>query len=101
MAKRKHNMSTGEAIKILANESKQMKQQILSMFEGLQRLDMIIRDYSALFERYIEHTEDGQSFVDKMKTLIEEKTTNDKKSNEQVDEENTDGDKRDEKVGTE
>ena len=101
MGKRKPKMSTGEAVKILANESKQMKAQILNMFEAMQRTDMIVRDYAALFERYIEHTEDGDAFVSKMKKLIEEKVEDDKKANEQSDNEDTDGDKQDEGVGTE
>ena len=101
MAKRKQpKMSTGDAVKILANESKQMKSQILNMFEGMQRLDMIVQDYAALFERYIEHTEDGDAFVDKMKKLIEEKV-DEQKANEQADGQDTDGDKQDEEVGAE
>lgn len=101
MAKRKQpKMSTGDAVKILANESKQMKTQIVSMFEAMQRLDAIVQDYAALFERYIEHTEDGEAFVEKMKKLIEERVDEQKKD-EQADGSDTDGDKQDEEVGAE
>ena len=101
MAKRKQpKMSTGDAVKILANESKQMKTQIVSMFEAIQRLDAIVQDYAALFERYIEHPEDGEAFVEKMKKLIEERVDEQKKD-EQADGSDTDGDKQDEEVGAE
>ena len=99
MAKRKPTkMSTGEAVKILANESKQIKQQILVMFENMQKIDMIVRDYAALFERYIEHTEDGAEFVEKMKALVEE-NVNAEKENGKTNDKDSKGDKQDKKVG--
>ena len=70
------------------------------MLEGMQRLDMIIRDYSALFEHYIEHTADGKDFIDKMQKLIEEKT-NEQKTDEQADASDSDGNSKNEGVGAE
>jgi len=67
---------------------------------ALNRLDMIVQDYIALFERYIEHTEDGDEFVEKMKALIEEKV-NEQQANEQADGQDTSGDSEDEAVGAE
>ena len=93
MAKNKKKMTTGEAVKFIATEIKQMKMAIC-------RLDMIVQDYIALFERYIEHTSDGDEFVEKMKALIEEKV-NEQQENEQADGRDTDGDSEDERVGAE
>ena len=54
-------------------------------------------DYMALFERYIQHTEDGDEFIKKMTKLVEEKA-NEQKANEQTNGNDTSGDKQDEKV---
>jgi len=86
MAKKKTKMTTGEAVKVIATEMKQMKM-------AIGRLDMIVQDYIALFERYIEHTSDGDEFVEKMKALIEEKV-NEQQENEQADGRDTDGDSK-------
>ena len=101
MAKRKpQKMSTGEAVKILANESKLTKDNMNVLGQNIQRLDMLQRDTIALFERYIEHTKDGKSFVKKMEKLVKERI-DEQKANEQADGHDTDGDKQDEGVGTE
>ena len=105
MAKRKSNkkankMSTADAMKILAIESKQQKEGQALLAEHVQRLDILLKDYIGLFERYIEHTEDGDAFIEKMKVLIEEKT-NEQQANEQPDGEDTEGDNENEEVGAE
>ena len=103
MAKRKTKtpkMSAGEALKILANESKQIKENINVMWQNIQRLDVIQKDTIALFEHYIEHTKDGKSFIKKMDKLIKERL-DEQKANEQADGQDTEGDKQDETVGAE
>ena len=88
--KRKQSkMSTSDAIKILANESKQMKTHVGTLFNGMTQIDKMLRDYVVLFEHYIEHTSDGQEFVEKMKKLVEEKVENDKKTDEPANEQDT------------
>ena len=107
MAKRKNKMSTADAVKILANEMKIMKQNQEVVIEQINYQDLMIKDYFSLFERYMEHTKDGASFIKKMEELVKrkkkeiEEKNNEQKANESVDEENTDGDKQDERVGTE
>tara|TARA_R100001463_G_scaffold53478_1_gene104499 strand:+ start:172 stop:489 length:318 start_codon:yes stop_codon:yes gene_type:complete len=100
MAKKKNKMTTGDAVKILANEMKAVKENIHIIFQSFQQLDYMVKDYSALFEQYIEHTKDGKSFIKKMEKLIEEKV-NEQKANEQTDGLDTDGDIKDERVGAE
>tara|TARA_R110002020_G_scaffold90572_1_gene220607 strand:+ start:78 stop:395 length:318 start_codon:yes stop_codon:yes gene_type:complete len=100
MAKKKNKMTTGDAVKILANEMKAVKENINIIFQSFQQLDYMVKDYSALFEQYIEHTKDGKSFIKKMEKLIEEKV-NEQKANEQADGLDTSGDIKDERVGTE
>ena len=100
MAKRKPKMTTGEAVKILANEMKIVQQNQTNIYQILQNHDYMIKDYSALFEQYIQHTKDGKSFIKKMEKLIQEKV-DEQKANEQADGQDTDGDKQDERVGAE
>ena len=107
MAKRKNKMSTADAVKILANEVKIIKQNQEVMIEQINYQDLMVKDYISLFERYMEHTEDGPAFIKKMEELIKrkkkeiEEKNNEQKSDEQADEKHTDGDKQDERVGTE
>ena len=97
---KKAKMNTAEAVKVLANEVKIIQTRLYDMFNSLQQLDLLVKDYIALFEQYIQHTKDGQEFVDKMQALVEE-TVNAQKKDEQANEENTDGDSEDERVGAE
>ena len=97
MTKRKNRMSTGEAVKILAFESKQAKEEIINLKSVIHTLRLQLMDYMALFERYIQHTEDGDEFIKKMTKLVEEKA-NEQKANEQTNGNDTSGDKQDEKV---
>ena len=99
MAKKKNRMTTGEAVKILANESKDMKAHINMMFEAFNRLDSGLRDYISLFEHYMEFTKDGKDFVNHMQKLVEEKV-NEQKANEQADGQDTAGDNKNKKVRT-
>ena len=108
MTKRKPNkMSTGDAVKILANEMKIVKNNQQVIIEQLNSNDMMLKDYIGLFERYIEHTEDGDEFVEKMKQMVDSKVqklkedNNEQQANEQVNGADTDGDKQDEGVGAE
>jgi|TARA_R110002020_G_scaffold3304_8_gene14975 uncharacterized protein YqeY len=100
MAKKKHKMTTGEAVKVLATEMKQMKDAIMRQDMAMRDFNMALQDYIGLFEHYIEHTSDGKEFVEKMKALVEEKI-NEQKANEQADGQDTAGDKQDEGVGAE
>ena len=95
MAKQKRSkMSTGEAVTILANESKLIKTQIRDIIDAISRQDLILRDYIALFEHYIEHTKDGKSFIKKMEKVVTERV-NEQQANEQVDGRDTDGNSED------
>ena len=98
--KKKPQINTADAIKVLANDTKQMQGNIMTLWENIQKLDSMIRDVMALFEHYIEHTKDGKAFVKKMEKLVEERA-NAQKQNEQANEENTDGDSENEGVGAE
>ena len=100
MAKRKNKMTTGEAVKILANELKVVKENLQRMYQYTQQLEYMIKDYSALFEQYVQHTKDGKSFIKKMEKLIQEKV-DEQKANEQADGQDTDGDKQDKGVRSE
>ena len=107
MAKKKNKMSTADAVKVLANEMKVVKENQQMIFNKVNQESLLLQDYVALFERYIEHTEDGDEFIEKMKKLVEKKQKefeekkNEQKSDEQTDEEHTDGDSKDEGVGAE
>ena len=101
MAKQKRNkMSTAEAVTILANESKMIKTQISDIIDAISRQDLILRDYIALFEHYIEHTKDGKSFIKKMEKVVKERV-NEQQANEQADGRDTDGNSEDEGVRAE
>ena len=101
MAKRKpQKMSTGDAIKVLANEMKAHRQNIEMIYEHMKKIDYMIKDYSALFEQYVQHTKDGKAFIEKMEKLIQEKV-DEQKTNEQADGQDTAGDKQDEGVRSE
>ena len=93
-------MSTGEAVTILANESKLIKTQIRDIIDAISRQDLILRDYIALFEHYIEHTKDGKSFIKKMEKVVKERI-NEQQANEQVDGRDTDGNSEDKGVRAE
>ena len=93
-------MSTGEAVTILANESKLIKTQIRDIIVAISRQDLILRDYIALFEHYIEHTKDGKSFIKKMEKVVKERI-NEQQANEQVDGRDTDGNSEDKGVRAE
>ena len=107
MAKKKNKISTGDAVKVLANEMKIVKQNQQMIFNKVSQQDVLVQDYIGLFERYIEHTEDGDEFIEKMKKLVEDKKkeleekANEQQSDEQADGEHSDGDSKDEGVGTE
>ena len=100
-------MSTADAVKILANEMKIVKNNQQVIIEQLNSNDMMLKDYIGLFERYIEHTKDGDAFVKKMKQIVDTKVKemkeakDEQQANEQVDGQDTDGDKQNEGVGTE
>ena len=107
MAKKKSKMSTSEAVKILATEMKLVKETQQMIVNKVNQESLLLQDYVALFERYIEHTKDGDEFIEKMKKLVEKKQKefeekkNEQKSDEQTDGEHTDGDSKDEGVGAE
>ena len=107
MAKKKSKMSTSEAVKILATEMKLVKETQQMIVNKVNQESLLLQDYVALFERYIEHTEDGAEFVEKMKKMVEQKQKefeekkNEQKSDEQTDEKHTGGDSKDEGVGAE
>ena len=95
MAKRKSKMSTGEAVKILANESKIAREQIL----GTQQM---CRDYFSLFELYIGWKGDSEKFLEHVKETIEDKQkepNNGQKDNEQPDGEDNQVNIQNEEVG--
>lgn len=98
MAKRKQpKINTGEAIKILANESKIAKEQIIIT-------QQTCRDYFSLFELYITWKGDSEKFLEHVKETIEEKqkdTDNEQENNEQPDEKDSTVDIKNEEVGTE
>ena len=105
MAKRKKTkMSTGEAVKILANETKLIKQ---DMFQNKQ----VAHDFFSLFELYVEWKGDGDDFLAHVKKTVKDRQEEQKQSvkdiidgqtaNEQVDGRDTDGDKQNEGGGTE
>ena len=100
MTKRKpKKMTTSDAVKILANESKQIKTNLDMLWQNQQRLDVTQRDTIALFEHYIEHTKDGKAFVKKMEKLVKERM-DEQQANEQTNGQDTAGNKQDKKVGT-
>ena len=100
MAKRKNKMTTGEAVKILANESKQAKAQLQMMYEAFTRLDRALRDYVSLFEHYMKFTKDGDKFVKHMEKLVEEKVANEQKADEPTDGQDSTEDSKDKRVRT-
>ena len=100
MAKKKNKISTGDAVKILANESKQTQNNLSILWQNIQRIDAMTKDVMALFEHYIEHTKDGKSFVKKMEKLVEERLS-EQKANEQANGQNPDGNKQDKGVRAE
>ena len=100
MAKRKKTkpkMTTGEAVQILANESKLMKHQLL----GTQQM---CRDYFSLFELYITWRGKSEDFLKHVQEVVAEqqKEVEDaQKANEQPDEEDTGVSVTDKKARTE
>ena len=104
MAKKKNKMSAGEAVKILANETKLIKQELF----GTQQM---ARDFFSLFELFVEWKGDGDDFLAHVKKTVKDRQEEQKQSvkdiidgqtaNEQVDEGDTDGDKQDKRVGAE
>ena len=100
MAKRKNKITTSDAVKVLANELKVVKENQQRIYQYTQQLEYMVKDYSALFEQYIQHTKDGKSFIKKMEKLIQEKV-DEQKANEQTDGQDTDGDKQDKGVRSE
>ena len=102
--RKKPKMSAGEAVKILANETKSIKQEL---FNGHQ----MSRDFFSLFELYVEWKGDGDEFLKHVKKTVKDRQDSQKqsvkdiidgqKTDEQVNERDTDGDKQNERVGTE
>ena len=107
MAKKKNKMSTGDAVKVLANEMKMVKQNQQMIFKKVNHNDLMLQDYIGLFERYIEHTKDGAKFIEKMKKLVDDKKKeleekqNEQQANESADGQDTSGDKQNEGVRAE
>ena len=100
MAKRKNKITTSDAVKVLANELKVVKENQQRIYQYTQQLEYMVKDYSALFEQYVQHTKDGKAFIEKMEKLIQEKV-DEQKTNEQADGQDTAGDKQDEGVRSE
>ena len=103
MAKKKNKMSAGEAVKILANETKLIKQELF----GTQQM---ARDFFSLFELFVEWKGDGEEFLKHVKETVENKNNQEQsvkdiidesKTNEQADGQDTDGDKQNAGVRTE
>ena len=102
--RKKPKMSTAEAVKILANETKIIKEEV---FKGQQ----MARDFFSLFELFLEWDGKAEEFLAHVKATVKERQENHNQSvkdiideqttNEQVDEGDTDGDKQNEGVGTE
>ena len=99
MAKQKRRkMTTADAVKILANESKQMQDNLQIIWDNIQRQDVIQKDTIALFEHYLAHTKDGKSIIKKMEKLLKE-NLNEQKPNESADEINTAKSNKSQKIG--
>ena len=101
MAKQKKpqrpKLSAGEAVKILANESKVMRAQIIST-------QQMCRDYFSLFELYISWRGKSDDFLKHVQEVVDEKNKeleNATEGNEQVDENDTGDSVTDKKVRTE
>ena len=86
MAKMKRKkMSTGDAVKILANESKIMREEIFATRE-------MCRDYFSLFELYITWRGKSEDFLKHVKETVEQKNKeleDEQKTDEPTDEKDT------------
>ena len=101
MAKvKRKKMSAGEAVKILANESKVTKSQLGILFNAITNIEHLVKDYIALFEQYVQYTKDGKGFIKKMEQLVKEKVDA-SKANEQTNEGNTNRDSQNKESRTE
>jgi hypothetical protein len=99
MAKQKRKkMTTADAVKILAHESKQIQDNLRTIWDNIQCQEVIQKDTIALFEHYLAHTKDGKSFIKKMEKLLKE-TMNEQNPNERVNEENTTKSSKSQKIG--
>jgi len=101
MAKRKNKITAGEAVKILANETKTIKEELFAT-------QQMSRDFFSLFELFIKWQGKEDKFLEHVKETIKEQQEqsvkdiiDESKADEQVDGRDTDGDKQDEGVGTE
>ena len=103
MAKRKNKITTGEAVKILANETKTIKEELFAT-------QQMSRDFFSLFELFVEWKGDGKEFLKHVKETVEDKNNqeqsvkdiiDEQQTNEQVDGQDTDGDKQNEGIRTE
>ena len=102
MAKRKQNkMSTSEAVKILANESKFLKEQLFAT-------QKMARDFFNMFELYLSWEGKAETYLKHVKETIEKNQEDslnsvkdiidEQKTDEQTDESNTSGNKQDKGV---
>ena len=98
MAKRKQpKMSTGDAVKVLANESKVITHQLINTQQQM-------RDYFSLFELYITWKGDSEEFLKHVQETVEAKqkeVADGQKDNESADEKDTGGSVKNEEVGAE
>ena len=105
MAKRKKTkMSTAEAIKIIENETKIIKEETF-------KAQQMSRDFFSIFELFVEWMGKSKDFLEHVKKTVKERESahnqsvkdiiDEQKTNEQVNEGDTDGDKQDERVGAE
>jgi hypothetical protein len=97
MAKRKNKMSTSDAVKVLANESKVVTHQLINTQHQM-------RDYFSLFELYISWKGDSEEFLKYVQETVEAKqkeVADGQKENESANEKDTGGSVKNEEVGTE
>ena len=95
--KKKPKISTGDAIKILANDSKLAKQHIINT-------QQMCRDYFSLFELYMTWKGDSEEFLKHVQQTVEERQKefeDGAKPNEPADEKDTGGSVKNEEVGAE
>ena len=102
--RKKQKMSTADAVKILANESKFLKEQLYAT----QKMS---RDFFNLFELFLQWEGKSEDFLKHVKKTIDknqEESLNsvkdiidEQKTDEQSNEKDTGGDKQDEGIGTE
>ena len=88
--KQTNQMSTSDAVKILATECKILKEQLISTQEFLT-------NYAQTLELYVDFKGDTEGFVKRMEEKIKEQ--NEQQADEQVNGRDTDGDNQDEEVG--